>query len=153
MRFISNMKWMLLAGLGIAYGWSSVGDAASKDEAPEWKVRPAVRVPADGRSVRVPVATVQRTPKGVQTQMRNLQTAIHWYLDEHAKLPDGSAGLQTLARSRYVSFSEIVDPWSREFRFHVELVGDSPFDQEYAVSVFSDGPDRLPGTEDDITLD
>lgn len=72
-------------------------------------------------------------------ELARLKTEIRRYQRRHGALPPTLGAIPRLGREARL------DPWDREYRYTVGSDGRS-----YSLS--SDGPDGLPGTEDDIRL-
>ncbi|OGC43585.1 hypothetical protein A2Y85_05590 [candidate division WOR-3 bacterium RBG_13_43_14] len=75
----------------------------------------------------------------------NIYAAINKYYAVHNKYPKAAGGLETLIDEGFLRFSEIMDPWSRQYRITTSENELSWF------NIASAGPDGIFDNEDDIT--
>ena len=78
-------------------------------------------------------------------QMDQILTALDMYYIDKGEYPSKEGGLDAL--KNYLSPQEIPsDPWGRKYVYRRDLTGIKQYE------LFSSGPDKIYGTEDDIIL-
>lgn len=89
-----------------------------------------------------------------------LGTALHGFAADVGRMPTPSEGLNALIypppgvknwRGPYISTNNwkkpFEDPWGNQYRYTA-----TPAGRTYLYSITSDGPDRKPGTADDLSI-
>jgi general secretion pathway protein G len=92
------------------------------------------------------------TSKLTLNEIKSLETGCNMFKITHLKFPNKLEELvqpvqgmnTTQWGGPYVKVSDFNDPWGQEYKYSVDEVNDR-------VLITSAGPDRQPGTEDDIT--
>ncbi len=83
--------------------------------------------------------------KTVQAQLSMIEQALELYKLENGRYPTTDEGLAALAKGGYIKGNKIPkDPWGSDYYY----ISDGT-----TFSLKSPGPDKTPGTEDDISLD
>lgn len=77
--------------------------------------------------------------------MKTIQTSIKDYQLNHAGTPP--TGLQQLVVEKYLEDSALKDGWDQPFYYSVSATS-----QDQPYQLISNGPDKQPGTEDDISI-
>ena len=78
-------------------------------------------------------------------KMRTLNQQLTAYSFRHGAFPTSAEGLAALVSARHVEQSMLNDEWGTPFAYYAPTNDPSrPYD------LISDGPDRIPDTEDDI---
>ena len=91
-----------------------------------------------------------------KAQITNLETSVKTYQIDVGNYPSGESGLESLLaqpgdappgkwRGPYLDATQLpLDPWNSPYNY--ELVTEDQF------VIFSSGPDRQPGTDDDVQI-
>ncbi len=83
--------------------------------------------------------------KTTKISMKTIQTSIKDYQLNHAGTPPTS--LSVLVNDDYLEDTALKDGWDQQFYYTV-----SATNQERQYQLISNGPDKTPGTEDDISV-
>ncbi len=99
-------------------------------------------------------------PTASNASMRGLMTALNAFSADNGRMPTQAEGLQALLRppanarnwrGPYISQNNwraaLADPWGNPYRYTV-----SPAGRYSTYTISSDGPDRTPGTADDLKI-
>ncbi len=84
----------------------------------------------------------------IDGQLLKARTAITKYLKTHAQLPTALPELSALLPSLEINVAELRDPWGMPYT----LVAEPNSQGTLAVTLHSNGPDKLPGTGDDFSV-
>jgi general secretion pathway protein G len=112
-----------------------------------------------GGVVGVSVLQMQRTAyeRAAKTQLKAFEQALDMYLLDIGQVPSQAAGLEALVnppddlpnpakwKRPYFTKAIPLDPWDSPYNY--EVISNESY------RIYSSGPDRVPQTEDDITLD
>lgn len=77
--------------------------------------------------------------------MKTIQTSIKDYQLNHAGSPPSS--LSVLVTEKYLEDSALKDAWDQPFYYSVAATS-----QDQPYQLISNGPDKTPGTEDDMSV-
>ncbi|MEZ6244040.1 MAG: type II secretion system protein GspG [Phycisphaerales bacterium] len=83
--------------------------------------------------------------KTTKISMTTIQSAIKNYMLEHAGTPPAS--LNVLVTDDYLENKALKDSWDQPFYYTLNSA-----DQLHPYQLISNGPDKQPGTEDDINI-
>ncbi|MCZ6853499.1 MAG: hypothetical protein O7G86_06225 [Gammaproteobacteria bacterium] len=86
----------------------------------------------------------------VQAKLHRVRTALHYYNVESGEIP---TGFNEVIEAGLLQWSDVQDPWGRNFAFRSEKkASSSPFTEEVEIFVYSNGPDGVQDNSDDIYL-
>ena len=84
--------------------------------------------------------------KTTKTQIKSIEQALEQYYLDEGQYPAGGEGLSSLTEGEYFKGGKVpVDAWKQEFGY----ISPGPEGEDFVV--FSKGPDKKEGTDDDLS--
>lgn len=87
------------------------------------------------------------TNRAAEKELLHLHRAIRYYYLEKGRFPES---LESLYKERYLKKEYITDPWGSLFVYEIDNPVSSSVETISAYRLYSNGADKLTGTEDDI---